>query len=116
MNHSRARHHQTSCRSVQVKGGRTEREGREERQRWRVERRDGEGGWRGETEREGREERRKERVERREGGEERKGKAQRKDENKVEKRKGGNKRREKERGGSWRYVWRCKSSQVGDEQ
>ena len=55
-------------------------------------------------------------MERREGGEERKGKAQRKDENKVEKRKGGNKRREKGRGGGCRYVWRCKSSQVGDEQ
>ena len=56
-------------------------------------------------------------MERRDGdGEERKGKAQRKDENKREKRKGGDKRREKERGGRWRYVWRCKSSQVGDEQ
>ena len=59
MNHSRARHHQTSCRSVQVKGGETEREGREERWRWRVERRDGEG--------EGREEKWRGRVERRDG-------------------------------------------------
>ena len=43
-------------------------------------------------------------------------KVQRKDENKGKERRGGDKRREKGRGGSWRYVWRCKSSQVGDEQ
>ena len=40
-------------------------EGGEERRRGRVERRNGDGGWRGETEREGREEERRWRVERR---------------------------------------------------